>query len=213
MKYLVPSLLALGLVACGGGADSETSTVETPATDVSSTSSDLTQPEGPHAWAVDYDASQVGFVGTQTGNPVEGGFGQFKAAIELDPANPSDVGSIAATITMGSVDAGTAQRNDFLTQKVWFWVKEYPLARFESDDVQRIGDGRYVANGTLTIRDKTIPVSLPFRLSVANGRAVADGELTLDRLDFDIGNSDLITEDDVARQVTVNVHIEATKAE
>ncbi|MGR3615243.1 MAG: YceI family protein, partial [Paracoccaceae bacterium] len=62
---------------------------------------------------------------------------------------------------------------------------QYPAAQFQAD-IARIDDG-YVATGTLKIRDKALPVSLPFTLNIVDGIATMQGQLEVNRMDFDIG--------------------------
>ena len=69
----------------------------------------------------------------------------------------------------------------------------------------------YQAVGTLTIRDKVIPLTLPFTLDLQGNHAVMSGAVTLDRLDFDIGQS-LPDETSLGFAVKVQIDLAADRA-
>ncbi|MBU0800787.1 MAG: YceI family protein, partial [Alphaproteobacteria bacterium] len=73
---------------------------------------------------------------------------------------------------------------------------------------------QYVANGVLTIRDVTLPVSVVFTLDISTddaGNKVAkmDGSFDLNRLDFGVGQGDWAGTGTVANQVNVRVSVTA----
>ena len=53
------------------------------------------------SWNIDYDKSEVGFIGKQGSSAFAGTFKQFEATVDLDPEHPES-GKIAATIETGS---------------------------------------------------------------------------------------------------------------
>ncbi|WP_138381106.1 YceI family protein [Luteithermobacter gelatinilyticus] len=163
-------------------------------------------------WQVDYEASRLGFKATQTGTPFEGLFRDWRAAIRFDPAAPEQA-VIRVNINMASVEAGDKQRNGALPGQDWFHVSAFPEARFVSSDVRALGNGRYEAHGTLTIRDVSRPVVLPFSLRLIDGLARARGELRLVRTDYGVGQGMWATGQWVGLDVTVMVDITARKAE
>jgi len=60
----------------------------------------------------------------------------------------------------------------------------HPQARFQAEILPR-GEA-WVARGTLTLRGVTVPVELPFTLTLTGERAQMQGRTTLDRRDFGI---------------------------
>ncbi|MGF1543685.1 MAG: YceI family protein [Parvularculaceae bacterium] len=162
-------------------------------------------------WSVDADASYIEFSGVQTGNAFTGRFGEFDAEITLDPDDLSDA-SIVATIKTGTAKTGDRQRDKALPTGTWFASKEHPEARFESSEVVKTGDGAFEAKGTLTIREASEPVTLPFTLAIDGDAATADGSVQLDRGDFAIGQGEFAGGKWVSNDVGVKIHIEATRA-
>jgi len=160
-------------------------------------------------WTVDPDASRLTFEGMQTGKAFDGGFDEFTAEIALDPAAP-ETGSIRVVVDTGSFNTGAADRDAEAMKPDWFDTETYPEAVFVSDRIEATADG-YVANGTLTIKDVSLPVSLPFTLEVEGDRAVAEGGMTVARLDYHLGVGDWADGVFVGLEVGIAFHVEADR--
>ena len=138
------------------------------------------------SWAVDPLASTLHFTATATsGPPIQGGFRSFTATIDLDPEKPEG-GSIIVNVDMKTASATTHEQNKALPQREWFDVAHFPVALFESRDIRRTEKG-YVASGTLTIKGKTLPLSLPFTLTPEGDAMRAEGTVTVARNQFGVG--------------------------
>lgn len=211
-----PGVLALGLLAaCGAGEETapvQPEPVEIEAIEAEEGPTGLLPPvEGPDAWVMDRSASSVIFNARQGDEAFTGRFGAFDAQIRLDPDDLSTA-AIVAVVDLGSVDAGSGDRNDSLPEPEWFAIERYPRAEFRSDAIRRTGS-LYEADGTLSLKGNTHPVTLAFTLDVAGDRAVADGEFTLDRTRFEVGQGEFGTEEFVDNDVSVLVHVEAVRAD
>lgn len=163
------------------------------------------------AWALDKAASRIEFSGTQTGTPFTGVFENFDAVIVFDPADlPS--ARIEAVIDTASARTGDRQRDAALPGAEWFSSQAFPEARFVSATVTAAGEGAYEAAGMLSIRGVERPLTLPFTMTVVDGRATADGAVTLNRTDFGIGQGeDFLTDKWVGYEVKLAIHIEAAR--
>lgn len=167
------------------------------------------------AWEV-RDESRIGFTAYQKGQPVAGSFETFEAQVELDPDQPEQ-GRIAVEIAVESITTGHKDRDGALRSSSFFDAGKWPTARFVSDSITRTGDGAYEANGQLTIRDVTEEVVLPFTLETSDDpddpgrlRARAEGELTISRLAYGVGQGDFASTGTVGDEVDIHVLIEAT---
>lgn len=117
----------------------------------------------------------------QFGSEVTGSFEDWTAAITFDPdtgLGTTEVTIAITSLTLGSVTS-QALGPDF------FDTATFPTAVFTAD-LTPTADG-HMASGTLQIRDKTLPIEMPFALSTADGVTSMQAMTTLNRLDFDIG--------------------------
>ncbi len=143
---------------------------------------------------------------TQFGSPVTGAFADWTAAITFNPEAEGVLGDVTTTIAIGSLSLGSvtgqAMGADF------FNVESFPTATFTADITR--GDTDYVADGTLTIKDITVPVTLPFTLTLDGDTAQMSGMVALDRRAFEIGNS-INDESTLGFGVGISVNLTATR--
>ncbi len=72
--------------------------------------------------------------------------------------------------------------------------------------------GKYEADGTLTIRDKTVPTKLEFSFDeYSDKEAVAKGKTILRRNDFGIGQGEWKKTDEVKDEVELTFTLKAIK--
>ena len=161
-------------------------------------------------WTVVADQSRLGFTATQQGNTFNGAFTRFDARIRFDPA-ALDTAQVAVDIDTGSIATGNDQWDQFAVAADWFHVASFPQARFQTTAIRHLDADRYEADARLTIRDKTVDVTLPFTLAITGDRAAVQGQLTIDRLDFDVG-ANWASESLVGLNVTVTVDLVAQRA-
>ncbi|THH38295.1 cytochrome [Aliishimia ponticola] len=143
----------------------------------------------------------------QFGSTVEGSFADWTAAITFDPDVPQGkAGEVEVTISIPSLTLGSV--TDQALGPDYFAAENYPTAVFKADIVT-IADG-YAADGTLTIKDHTVPVTLPYSLVRDGETASMESTLILDRLDFGIGEN-MADESSLGFSVEVNVAVTATR--
>ncbi|WP_158808263.1 YceI family protein [Beijerinckia sp. L45] len=159
-------------------------------------------------WIVDPAASTIAFSGTQLGAPFTGHFKQFSATISFDPAHP-EAGHAVVLVDTASAATGDVQRDEALPQADWFDAKTIAQARFEATRFVAKGGDTYDAVGSLTIRNAKRDVTLPFKLTIAGGKAHAVGHLQLVRTDFGVGQGDWATPQWVALEVGVDIDVTA----
>lgn len=162
------------------------------------------------AWTVEHAGSGLGFAGVADGAPFEGSFGSWEADIRFDPDH-LEWSKVEVTIDMTSADTGDPNRDMPLQDNNWFATAMYPTASFITDAITRGEGGGYLAQGTLTIRDHSEPVALPFTLAIEGDTAMMQGSVTIDRTKFGLGKGSW-QEKSVDKEVTVNVSLTASKA-
>lgn len=150
----------------------------------------LALPAWARDWRVDYGKSQIRFVVKQMNVPVEGGFQRFIGQFAFDPARPES-GRFRVEVDMLSADTGSDEGDDEAKRPVWFDSARHPRAVFESKSLRKEAEGRYTAQGDLTVKGRTRAIAVPVTLSrLANGGWVADGRFPLRRTDFGIGGGE-----------------------
>ncbi|MEX0301911.1 MAG: cytochrome b/b6 domain-containing protein [Leisingera sp.] len=164
-------------------------------------------PASSGSWAV--QSGTLGISVTQMGSVIQGSFGEWTAVINFEePSAPGPAGDVEVEIAIASLElgsvAGQAMGADY------FDSANFPTALFKAE-IEKLEEG-YQAAGTLTIKGRTMPATLPFTLDLDSGVAKMAGGLTINRLDFSIGKS-LPDESSLAFSVDVAVELEAKRAE
>jgi polyisoprenoid-binding protein YceI len=197
MRFTIPMIaLFAALASCG---------------DASAPAAALAAPAIEGAWRIDKAASRIAFTGTQNGKEFTGRFERFDATILLDPEN-LETAQIEAVIDTASAKTGDRQRDAALPGADWFSSKAFPTARFVSATIAPTGANAYTATGKLSIRGAERDLTLPFTLTISDGRAVADAAVSLNRSDFGVGQGeDFVTDKWVGYDVGVTIHLEAVR--
>ncbi|MCG7622532.1 cytochrome b/b6 domain-containing protein [Epibacterium sp. Ofav1-8] len=159
-------------------------------------------------WAVQ-DGS-LGIEVVQMGSTVSGTFADWNANINFEePATPGPAGDVEVTITIPSLTLGSV--TDQAMGADYFDADTYPTATFTAEIVQIEGE-QYEAQGTLTIRDQSVPTTLPFTLTLEGDTATMSGRTEVNRLDFNIGTG---TQDEATLGfgVEITVDLTATRAD
>jgi len=166
---------------------------------------------GPHQWAIDPNRSHLTFKTSYNGSKFEGTFKDFNGIIIFDP---TDLKSAKADIRIGlkNVTTGDAERDSTIQTSDWFDSDNYPDATFKSLTFESAGEGKYIAVGNLTIRGVSMPLSIPFTLDIQGKEAKMAGTVTLNRLDYKIGDTDEWKDDKtVGHTVTVAIDLTAVQ--
>lgn len=162
-------------------------------------------------WQIISADSSITFKATQNHSPLSGQFKQFKGEIYFDPA-ALKTSKVTIIIDMNSVVTSYKEVGDTLKSSDWFDIKLFPEATFKAEEFIQTEDNTYQAKGTLTIRDKTAPVTLIFTLNnYTNNTSRASGSTTIKRSAFLIGKGEWAKTDDIADEVTVNFILSAKR--
>jgi len=171
------------------------------------------QDGGPAQWTLLPEESDVDFSFGFQRDEVTGTIEAFSTDIRFDPQD-LDGSSIAARLDLSSATIeGNAVSSTQLKGSDGLAVDDSRFARFEANTIRRAGEDTYEAQGTLRLRGESVPVTLPFNLVIDEGRAVAEGSLTLDRLAFGVGKENDPEGSMIDPRVDVSVKIVAANAE
>lgn len=204
-QTLLKLLLLLGLsVASCAKAEKKTAFVEP---DLSIVQTELVNP-----WIVNLAASAIKIEALEKGKPIKGAFKRFNIQVDMDLDNPAN-GRIEALIDLGSVDAGSADRDQVLKSPEMFFVRKYPVARFTSNNIIPLGNGQFEARGELSLKATSKKVVLPFSVRQNVDSVVAVANVELSRLDFNVGTGSFLTDKYVGYPVTIRIEVSARKAD
>lgn len=148
---------------------------------------------------------------TQLGSKVDGRFEDWTAAINFSETADADGihGDVEVTISIPSLTLGSvtaqAMGADF------FNAEAHPTAVYRASILA--AEAGYIAEGTLTIRDQSAPVTLPFALQIENGTGTMQGQTVIDRTAFGIGSGTQPNEDSLGFEVQLSVELTATRTQ
>lgn len=149
------------------------------------------------------ERSEIAFSVKQMGVPVSGRFTRFEATVDLDLATP-ETGRATLAVDIASLSTGDEEADAVALDTPWLDRLGFPKATFQSSGVKALGTGRYEARGTLTIRGKARPITVPFSAQAqADGSLLVSGDFNLRRADFGIGGGEWNEGDLVAAEVPV----------
>ena len=134
-------------------------------------------------WTLDASKSTVGLRSKSMWGlvPVKGVFRQVSGQGTVSPT-----GDASGTITLSaaSIDTKNKRRDTHLRSKDFFDSDTYPDITFTVDQARPSGQGVTVS-GSLTVRDRTRPVTFDATVAAASDSEVSlDAEVQVDRSDF-----------------------------
>ncbi len=150
--------------------------------------------------------STLGFTGSFQGENFEGRFGKFEASIRYDAADLA-ASKFDVTVDLASVATGDSDRDATLPDSDFFDIAKFPQARFVTTGFREAGGG-VVADGTLTLKGISKPVSLAVTFTPKGAGATLDVKTTLKRLDFNVGSGDFADTSTIGNEVEVKAHLE-----
>ena len=162
---------------------------------------------GAVAQGVLIDKSEIRFVSKQMGASVEGRFRRWKANVDF---RPGDLAKSKANfeVELASIDLASLETETETRRSVWFDTARFPLATFTSTAIRSVGGDRYEIAGTLAMKGVAKDIVVPVALRKdAAGNAVAEGQFTLKRLEFKIGEGVWADTDAIANDVVVRVRM------
>ena len=111
-------------------------------------------------WSVDKSHAKLGFTITHLMvSDVEGSFKSFDATITSAKDDFSDA-VVNMTADMSSVNTENDKRDEHLRGADFFDVAKFPTMTYKSTSFKKVGEGKYIVKGLLTLHGVTKPVEL-----------------------------------------------------
>jgi polyisoprenoid-binding protein YceI len=161
-------------------------------------------------WNVDAAHSKLGFTVIWAKQPFVATFKSWKANIDFDPANLA-ASKADVSIAVGSMTSGDDETDASIKGDIGFGAAQFPSAHFITKSFTHKSGDDYVAQGTLTLKGVTQPVTLRFTLTVNGKSAHMTGSAVVMRNLFSVGTGQWAAPDPVAHEVKVNIDITATQ--
>lgn len=162
------------------------------------------------AVATDYQVvsadSQLGFSAVFQGESFDGQFGEWTATIRYDAAALA-TSKFDVEVSPASVKTGDSDRDDALPGSDFFDVAKFPKAHFVTTGFRQDGT-QVMADGELTLRGVTHPLSLAVDFTPQAGGVTLDVAGTVKRLDFRVGSGDYADTSVIGDEVKITAHLQ-----
>ncbi|WP_147652500.1 YceI family protein [Vulcaniibacterium gelatinicum] len=143
------------------------------------------------ARAADYvqaPGSTLTFAGSYQGETFTGRFPDFSTRLRFDPKQLGQA-RLDVAIPLASATTGVADFDAELHGGAFFDVSRFPQARYTATRFRALGGNRYAADGVLTLRGVSKPVTLTFTWT-PGAKPVLAGKATVKRLEFGVGGGE-----------------------
>lgn len=137
-------------------------------------------------WQVDAAKSALTFTNTYQDVAYTGQFHRFTAKIDYDPADLAHA-KFDVDVDITSLDTQNGERDHAALGAEFFDTARFPHAHFATTSFRKATNGRVLAEGTLTLRGVSKPVTLAVKFAQDGNAATLDVTTQLQRLDFGIG--------------------------
>lgn len=143
------------------------------------------------ASAADYiqtKGSSLGFSGKYQGEAFNGSFPGFVTKMSFDPTKLANA-RLEVSIPLATATTRNADYDSELRGSAFFNSAAFPQARYSAGKFRALGGNRFAADGMLSLRGVSKPVTLTFTWT-PGARPVLNGSAVVKRLDFGVGTGD-----------------------
>lgn len=137
------------------------------------------------AQKIDPQYSKVEFEVSNMGKIVKGTILNVKGTVNFEPENIENA-MFDATVDPSTIDTKSKGRDKHLQKNDFFDAKNFPEIRIKSDKIVQ-KNFNYEAMATLTIKDISIPVVIPFTVAEEGKQKKFVGSFSLKRKDYELG--------------------------
>ncbi|MFT3755197.1 MAG: YceI family protein [Pseudoxanthomonas sp.] len=160
------------------------------------------------AHAADYvqaPGSTLVFGSSYDGEVFTGKFGGFTTTLSFD-SEKLETAKLDVAITLTGSNSGNEDRDSTLLGSDFFNVAKFAQAHYTASKFRALGGNQYAADGTLSLRGISKPVTLTFTWT-PGAQPVLAGKATVKRLDFGIGGGDWADTKTIPNEVAVSTKV------
>lgn len=172
------------------------------------------QQDGP--WSFDPSHTSVTFTIQHILAKVAGTFDEVQGQVVFDPAQP-EKGAVKVVIPVASINTRVEQRDAHLRSSDFFDAEKFPVMTFMSTHIlPGKTSADFIAHGTLTIKNISRPLDLPFTYLGAKVHPMDpskeiigfEAHATIDRLEFGVGNGQFFQKGLIGKEAFVAIYVE-----
>lgn len=159
-------------------------------------------------FAADYvqaPGSALVFAGTYQGEAFTGRFPGFVTRFSFDPAQLSTA-KLDVTIPLATASTGNSDYDGEMRGNAFFDAAKFPQARYTATRIRALGGNRFAADGTLSLRGVSKPITLNFTWT-PGAKPVLAGKATVKRLDFGVGKGDWADTSLIPNEIAVSTKV------
>jgi len=160
------------------------------------------------AFAADYvqaSGSSLVFASKYDGEVFTGKFSSFTTTLSFDPAKLA-TSKLDVVIPLTGASTGNGDRDSTLSGADFFNVAKFAQARYTATKFRSLGGNQYAADGSLSLRGVSKPVTLTFTWT-PGAQPVLNGKATVKRLDFGVGGGDWADTKTIPNEVAVSTKV------
>lgn len=170
------------------------------------------------AWDIDKDHASIVFSVKHIYAIVSGHFRDFNGEIRFDPENLGQ-SRFDFSVKVKSIDTLNTKRDNHLLSGDFFDAGKYPVMTFKSSSIKHLQADQYSVEGTLTVKDVSRNVTVPFTFFGSKPHpfnpqqlvAGFEARMTIDRLEYHVGGGKFLKMGVVGKDVDVLITIEAAR--
>jgi len=169
-------------------------------------------------WKLDPAHAGIYFEIDHIYSATRGYFEDFDGKVVFDPDNLGS-SSFDFKVKVKSINTGNSKRDGHLESRDFFNVRKFPDMTFKSTAIKQVEGNQYVVDGTMTIKDVSKNLSIPFTFFGIKPNpfdkdsevAGFEARLAVDRLEYNVGDGQYYKMGTIGKDVDVLISFEATR--
>ncbi|MFI5158297.1 MAG: YceI family protein [Sphingobacteriales bacterium] len=142
------------------------------------------------------------------GITTSGSIGGLQTKVHFDPSN-LNASTLEASVDVNTINTDNSSRDEHLRSGDFFDVARFAKISLKSVNFKHKSGDNYIGRFTLTIKNISKQVDIPFTFLDKDNTLIFKGSFKLNRLDFGVGSKSMILSD----EVTVNIDCQEKKSE
>ena len=159
-----------------------------------------------NCYLADQDSGELVFSGEAEGNRFEGRFREFTVQLCHDNDDLTTA-EIEVEIATGSATVGNRQGDRELLGEDLFAAERFPRAFWVSGEIESEGDGRYLAEGELNLRQISASQPVHLQMAMDGDQLNLSGNAEIERLAFDVGQGEFADPEFITPVIRLNFEL------